>query len=54
MNTASMSAVTEMKIGCTTFVVESVISDSAKETAYEKIKKMIVKEAKAQIRQKAL
>ena len=39
--------VTEMKIGNTFFTVVSVQSDSAKETAYNKVKKLILDGAKA-------
>lgn len=37
---------TEKTLRGTTYIVESVVSDSAKETVYDKIKKMIENEAK--------
>ena len=38
--------VTERIIGGTTYIIESVASESAKETAYDKIRKIIENEAK--------
>jgi hypothetical protein len=38
--------VTERTIGGTTYIIESVASESAKETAYDKLRKMIENEAK--------
>jgi hypothetical protein len=45
MNTETQH-ITERTIGGTTYIIESVVSESAKETAYDKIRKMIENEAK--------
>lgn len=43
----SKSGVTELKIGNTLFVVEYETSDTATETAYDKVKKLILNHANA-------
>ena len=40
-------AVYEKTIGDTTYIVEYAVSDCAKETAYKKIKKLILNEAES-------
>jgi len=40
--------VTEKVIGDTLYVIESVVSSSAKETAYEKLKRLILNESESQ------
>ena len=42
--------VSEMKVGATLFTVISVQSDSAKETAYDKVKKLIMNNANSTAR----
>jgi hypothetical protein len=43
---AETQHVTERNIGGITYIIESVASESAKETAYDKIRKIIENEAK--------
>ena len=43
---AETQHVTERNIGGITYIIESVASESAKETAYDKLRKMIENEAK--------
>ncbi len=40
--------ITEKVIGDTLYVIESAVSSSAKETAYEKLKRMILNESESQ------
>ncbi len=40
--------VTEKVIGDTLYIIESVVSDTAKETAYDKLKHMILNEVESQ------
>ena len=47
MNTEnSKSRITETSIGGTVYIVESLVSDKAKETAYTKVKKLIMNNTK--------
>ena len=41
-------SVTEKVIGDTLYIIESVVSDTAKETAYDKLKRMILGEVESQ------
>lgn len=41
-------SVTEKVIGDTLYIIESVVSDTAKETAYDKLKRMILCEVESQ------
>ena len=41
-------SVTEKVIGDTLYIIESVVSDTAKETAYDKLKRMILNEVDSQ------
>ena len=41
-------SVTEKVIGDTLYIIESVVSDTAKETAYDKLKRLILGEAESQ------
>jgi len=41
------SRITRKSIGGTVYVVESMVSDAAKETAYEKLKRLILTGAKS-------
>ena len=41
-------SVTEKVIGDTLYIIESAVSDTAKETAYEKLKRMILGELERQ------
>ncbi|MGI6702315.1 MAG: transposon-encoded TnpW family protein [Christensenellales bacterium] len=41
-------SVTEKVIGDTLYIIESVVSDTAKETAYDKLKRMILNEVESQ------
>ena len=41
-------SVTEKVIGDTLYIIESVVSDTAKETAYDKLKRMILGELERQ------
>jgi hypothetical protein len=41
--------VTEKVIGDTLYIIESTVSDTAKETAYDKLKRMILNEQKAKL-----
>jgi len=42
----SKSRITETSIGGTVYIVESLISESAKETAYTKVKRLILSNSK--------
>ena len=42
----SKSRITETSIGGTVYIVESLVSDKAKETAYTKVKKLIMNNTK--------
>lgn len=42
----SKSNITELQIGNTLFIVEYVTSDTATETAYDKVKKLIISHVK--------
>lgn len=47
MNTEnSKSRITETSIGGTVYIVESLVSDNAKETAYTKVKRLIISNSK--------
>ncbi len=47
MNTKnSKSRITETSIGGTVYIVESLVSESAKETAYTKVKRLIMSNSK--------
>jgi hypothetical protein len=41
-------SVTEKVIGDTLYIIESAVSDTAKETAYDKLKRMILGEVESQ------
>jgi hypothetical protein len=41
-------SVTEKVIGDTLYIIESTVSDTAKETAYDKLKRMILGEVESQ------
>ena len=41
-------SVTEKVIGDTLYIIESAVSDTAKETAYDKLKRMILNEMERQ------
>lgn len=41
-------SVTKKVIGDTLYIIESAVSDTAKETAYEKLKRMILGEVESQ------
>jgi len=41
-------SVTEKTIGDTLYIVESVVSETAKETAYDKLKRLILGEVESQ------
>ena len=41
-------SVTEKVIGDTLYIIESAVSDTAKETAYDKLKRMILNEVESQ------
>lgn len=41
-------SVTEKVIGDTLYIIESTVSDTAKETAYDKLKRMILNEVESQ------
>jgi len=41
-------SVTEKVIGDTLYIIESTVSDTAKETAYDKLKRMILNELERQ------
>lgn len=40
-------SITEKAIGDTLYIIESVVSSTAKETAYDKLKRMIVNDIKS-------
>jgi len=40
-------SVTEKVIGDTLYIIESTVSDTAKETAYDKLKRMILNDTKS-------
>ena len=42
----SKSRITETSIGGTVYIVESLVSESAKETAYTKVKRLILSNSK--------
>lgn len=47
MNTEnSKSRITETSIGGTVYIVESLVSDNAKDTAYTKVKRLIISNSK--------
>ena len=47
MNTEnSKSRITETSIGGTVYIVESLVSESARETAYTKLKRLIINNSK--------
>lgn len=46
-------AIVEKTIGDTTYIVEYVVSDSAKETAYDKVKKLILNDTESYLNSKA-
>ena len=41
-------SVTEKVIGDTLYIIESVVSNAAKETAYDKLKRLILNESESQ------
>lgn len=45
-NEINKSRITETSIGGTVYIVESMVSDTAKETAYAKVKRLILGNAK--------
>nr|DAU09939.1 MAG TPA: transposon-encoded protein [Caudoviricetes sp.] len=45
-NEISKSRITETSIGGTVYIVESLVSDKAKETAYIKVKRLIISNSK--------
>lgn len=45
--------ITKKQIGDTLYIVDSVISDNAKETTYEKLKRLILNDTSMQIKNKA-
>ena len=45
-NEISKSRITETSIGGTVYIVESMVSDNAKETAYTKVKRLIMSNSK--------
>ena len=49
-NEISKSRITETSIGGTVYIVESLVSDNAKETAYTKVKRLIMSNSKGFIK----
>ena len=47
-NEINKSRITKTSIGGTVYIVESMVSDTAKETAYDKLKRMILGELERQ------
>lgn len=45
-NEINKSRITETSIGGTAYIVESMVSDNAKETAYAKVKRLIMSNSK--------
>ena len=45
-NEINKSRITETSIGGTVYIVESMVSDTAKETAYAKVKRLIMSNSK--------
>lgn len=45
-NEINKSRITETSIGGTVYIVESMVSDNAKETAYTKVKRLIMSNSK--------
>ena len=45
-NEINKSRITETSIGGTVYIVESLVSDKAKETAYAKVKRLIMSNSK--------
>ena len=45
-NEINKSRITETSIGGTVYIVESLVSDNAKETAYAKVKRLIMSNSK--------
>ena len=45
-NEINKSRITETSIGGTVYIVESLVSDKAKETAYIKVKRLIISNSK--------
>ena len=45
-NEINKSRITETSIGGTVYIVESMVSDNAKETAYAKVKRLIMSNSK--------
>ncbi|OCN06142.1 hypothetical protein A4S06_00050 [Erysipelotrichaceae bacterium MTC7] len=49
-NEINKSRITETSIGGTVYIVESLVSDKAKETAYTKVKRLIISNSKDHIK----